>query len=121
MMPLVAYDLLHQIQILTNSLTVFRTHCVEAIEANSERCLAYASGSLSLVTALNNHIGYLKAAEVAKESLETGISIPKIVLDKGYLSEEKLSQVLNLMEMSELKPQQEMLEAETPAHNGFAI
>jgi aspartate ammonia-lyase len=121
MMPLVAYDLLYQIQILTNSLTVFRTHCVEAIEANPERCLAYAEGSLSLVTALNIHIGYLKAAEVAKESLETGMSIPKIVLAKGYLSEEKLSQVLNLMEMSELKPQQEMVGAETPTGNGYSI
>jgi aspartate ammonia-lyase len=121
MMPLVAYDLLHQIQILTNSLTVFRTHCVEAIEANPERCLAYAEGSLSLVTALNIHIGYLKAAEVAKESLETGMSIPKIVLEKGYLSEEKLSQVLNLMEMSELKPQQEMVGVETPVGNGYSI
>jgi fumarate hydratase class II len=109
MMPLVAYDLLHQIQILTNSLTVFRTHCVAKIEANPERCLAYAEGSLSLVTALNTHIGYLKAAEVAKESLETGVSIPKIVLEKGYLSEEKLKQVLNLMEMSALKTHQELL------------
>jgi aspartate ammonia-lyase len=118
MMPLVAYDLLHQIQILTNSLTVFRTHCVEQIEANPERCLAYAEGSLSLVTALNTHIGYLKAAEVAKESLETGISIPKIVLDKGYLSEEKLKQVLNLMEMSALRNHQLSLGTEAPNSQG---
>ena len=113
MIPLVAYDLLHQIQILTNSLTIFRTHCVERIEANPERCLAYAEGSLSLVTALNTHIGYLKAAEVAKESLETGVSIPKLVLDKGYLSEEKLKQVLNLMEMSVLKSHHKLIGTET--------
>jgi len=105
--------LLHQIQILTNSLTIFRTHCVERIEANPERCLAYAEGSLSLVTALNTHIGYLKAAEVAKESLETGVSIPKLVLDKGYLSEEKLKQVLNLMEMSVLKSHHKLIGTET--------
>jgi aspartate ammonia-lyase len=114
MMPLVAYDLLLQIQILTNSLTVFRTNCVEQIEANPERCLAYAEGSLSLATALNTHIGYLKAAEVAKESLETGVSIPKIVVAKGYLSEEKLKQVLNLMEMSALKTHHELIGPETP-------
>jgi len=113
MIPLVAYDLLHQIQILTNSLTIFRTHCVERIEANPERCLAYAEGSLSLVTALNTHIGYLKAAEVAKESLETGVSIPKLVLDKGYLSEERLKQVLNLMEMSVLKSHHKLIGTET--------
>jgi aspartate ammonia-lyase len=118
MMPLVAYDLLHQVQILTNSLTVFRTHCVEQIKANPERCLAYAEGSLSLVTALNTHIGYLKAAEVAKESLETGVSIPRIVLDKGYLSEEKLNQVLNLMEMSALKTHPQLIGAETPNSQG---
>ncbi|HEY9624951.1 MAG TPA: aspartate ammonia-lyase, partial [Crinalium sp.] len=62
----------------------------------------YAEGSLALVTALNPHIGYLNAAAVAKESLETGKSLRQIVLEKGLMSEAELATVLDLEKMSAL-------------------
>jgi aspartate ammonia-lyase len=59
---------------------------------------------LALVTALNTHIGYLNAAAVAKESLETGKSLRQIVLEKGLMTEEELAAVLDLEQMSAIIP-----------------
>jgi aspartate ammonia-lyase len=71
--------------------------------ANRDRCLAYAEGSLALVTALNPHIGYLNAAAVAKESLETGKSLRQIVLERGLMNPDDLAKVLDLEQMSILQ------------------
>ncbi|MEP0752999.1 aspartate ammonia-lyase [Trichocoleus sp. Lan] len=100
MMPLIAYNLIHSIEILGNTLSALTQRCLEGITANRDRCLAYAEGSLALVTALNPHIGYLNAAAVAKESLETGKSLRQIVLERGLMSSEELAKVLDLEEMS---------------------
>ncbi len=100
MMPLIAYNLIHSIEILGNALAALTKQCLEGITANSQRCRDYAEGSLALVTALNTHIGYLNAAAVAKESLETGKSLRQIVLEKGLMNEEELAKVLDLSKMS---------------------
>ncbi len=103
MMPLIAYNLIHSIEILGNTLSVLTTRCIEGIMANRDRCLAYAEGSLALVTALNPHIGYLNAAAVAKESLETGKSLRQIVLERGLMNPDDLAKVLDLEQMSILQ------------------
>jgi len=102
MMPLVAYDLIHSIEILGNTIAALSDKCIAGIEANRDRCHAYAEGSLALVTALNTHIGYLNAADVAKESLATGQSLRAIVLQKGLMDEATLAEVLDLETMSQL-------------------
>ncbi|ALF52273.1 aspartate ammonia-lyase [Nostoc piscinale CENA21] len=104
MMPLIAYNLIHSIEILGNTIAVLTERCIQNITANRDRCLAYAEGSLALVTALNTHIGYLNAAEVAKESLITGKSLRQIVLEKGLMTEAELAGVLNLEQMSSIVP-----------------
>jgi aspartate ammonia-lyase len=104
MMPLIAYNLIHSIEILGNTISALTTSCIRGITANQERCLAYAEGSLALVTALNTHIGYLNAAAVAKESLETGKSLRQIVLEKGLMTETELATVLDLAKMSAIVP-----------------
>ncbi|GAX39149.1 fumarate lyase [Tolypothrix sp. NIES-4075] len=104
MMPLIAYNLIHSIEILGNTIKALTSSCIKGITANRDRCLAYAEGSLALVTALNPHIGYLNAAAVAKESLETGKSLRQIVLEKNLMSELELAQVLNLEQMSGILP-----------------
>ena len=103
MMPLIAYNLIHSIEILGNTLGALNDRCFPGITANRERCRAYGEGSLALVTALNTHIGYLNAAAVAKESLETGQSLREIVLAKGLMTEAELAQVLDLEAMSQLQ------------------
>jgi aspartate ammonia-lyase len=102
MMPLIAYNLIHSIEILGNALSALTQQCIKGITANRDRCLAYAEGSLALVTALNPHIGYLNAAAIAKESLETGKSLREIVLAQNLLNPEVLAQVLDLEQMSAL-------------------
>lgn len=103
MMPLIAYNLIHSIEILGNTIAALTVRCIQGITANSDRCLAYAEGSLALVTALNPHIGYLNAAAVAKESLETGKSLREIVLERKLMSAEELAKVLNLEQMSAIQ------------------
>ncbi|NET33903.1 MAG: aspartate ammonia-lyase [Cyanothece sp. SIO1E1] len=102
MMPLIAYNLIHSIELLGNTLAALTTKCIQGITANRDRCLAYAEGSLALVTALNPHIGYLNAAAVAKESLETGKSLRQIVIERGLLTADELAKVLDLEQMSTL-------------------
>ncbi|MGB7486872.1 MAG: aspartate ammonia-lyase [Phormidesmis sp.] len=102
MMPLIAYDLIHSIEILGNTLAALDTKCLQGITAFPERCAAYAEGSLALVTALNTHIGYLNAAAIAKESLETGKSLRQLVLENELMDEATLNQVLDLQKMSQI-------------------
>lgn len=102
MMPLIAYDLIHSIEILGNTVKALDTKCLQGITAFPERCASYAEASLALVTALNTHIGYLNAAAIAKESLETGKSLRQLVLEKQLMDETTLNKVLDLHEMSQI-------------------
>ena len=102
MMPLIAYNLIHSIELLGATVQVLSQRCLQGITAKRDRCTHYAEASLALVTALNPHIGYLNAAAVAKESLETGRSLREIVLEKGLLDEAQLAQILDLDAMSRL-------------------
>ncbi len=88
-------------EILKNTLEVFRTRCVEGITADSERCGSYALESVGIATALNRHIGYAAAAEVAKESMRTGKSIYQIVVDRKLLEPEQLRKILDPTAMTE--------------------
>ena len=103
MMPLIAYNLIHSIEILGNTLAALTERCIKGIIALPDKCFSYAEGSLALVTALNPHIGYLNAAAVAKESLETGKSLRQIVLERGLMSSEELALVLDLQTMSAMR------------------
>lgn len=102
MMPLVAYNLIHSIEILGNTISALAHRCLGGISVDRTRCRDYAEASLALVTALNPHIGYLNAAAVAKETLETGKSIRQIVLERELMSEQDLANVLDLDTMSEI-------------------
>ncbi|MEM6597753.1 MAG: lyase family protein, partial [Cyanobacteria bacterium P01_C01_bin.69] len=102
MMPLIAYDLIHSIEILGNTVKVLDEKCLQGIKAVPERCAAYAEGSLALVTALNTHIGYLNAAVIAKESLETGKPLRQLVLEHELMDEATLNEVLDLQKMSQI-------------------
>ncbi len=102
MMPLIAYNLIHSIEILGNAIHALTEQCITGITANPDRCRNYAESSLALVTALNTHIGYLNAANVAKESLTTGKTLRQIILEQNLMTPELLAQVLDLEAMSQL-------------------
>jgi aspartate ammonia-lyase len=93
MMPLVAFEISFSIEILKNFLPVLIDKCIDGIEANRERCEAYYISSPSLATALNPIIGYAAAAEVAKEAVKTGKTIPDLLREKKMLSEERIREI----------------------------
>ncbi len=101
MMPVLAYNLLQEMRLLTNASLVLADRCVRGITAHPERCRAHADRSLALVTALNPHIGYLNAALVAKESLKTGASIHQLVLTHRLLDPKTARRVLDPYRLSQ--------------------
>jgi aspartate ammonia-lyase len=100
MMPLIAFDILMSMRILTNGLRQFTEKCVKGITANEDRCHHFAERSTSLVTALNPYIGYLKAAQVAKDLMNSHKSIRQTVLDQKLMSEADLNKALDLEAMT---------------------
>jgi aspartate ammonia-lyase len=101
MMPVAAFNLLHETSILSNAIAAFNRRCVAGITANSDRCRGYAEGSMGIVTVLNPHIGYDAATEIAKEYLRSGKSIRELVREKGLLSEEQIDAMFDLYKMTE--------------------
>ncbi len=96
-LPVIARNLLESIRLLANVSRVFRDKCIDGIEANVERCKAYAESSPSIGTSLNPYIGYEKAAEVIKESTKTGRSIRELVLERGWMSDAELDKALDVL------------------------
>jgi aspartate ammonia-lyase len=94
MMPVIAYNTLFSLEILKNCLHQFTRHCVVGISANEARCRSYLDQSVGLATVLAPSIGYAAAAEVAKESAQSGKSIRDVILERGILSAEALDKVL---------------------------
>ena len=101
MMPAMIYNVLQSMEILKNTLEVFRSRCVEGITADASRCEHFALDSVGIATALNRHIGYAAAAEVAKESVRTGKSIYEIVVERKLLDSEQLRSILEPRAMTE--------------------
>jgi aspartate ammonia-lyase len=95
MLPGMLKCILDSTDMLKNFLPIFAANLVDGIEANKNRLESYIEKSPVLVTLLNPYIGYLKAAEIYKESLKTNKSIRELVLSKGLMSKEQLDMVLS--------------------------
>ncbi len=95
MMPVMIHNLLQSMEMLKNFLPVFTDRCVTGITADPERCRSYFEGSVGLATILNTHIGYLAAAELAKESEASGVSVRELILKRGLLTAEELDRILD--------------------------
>jgi aspartate ammonia-lyase len=100
MMPVIIYNIIMSMEILTNGLDAFNKRCVAGIRADVKKCREYAERSISIVTALNPIIGYARAAELAKESVKTGRSIMDVIRGKNIMDEKKLAKVLDLMKLT---------------------
>ncbi|HEY6291114.1 MAG TPA: aspartate ammonia-lyase [Terriglobia bacterium] len=101
MMPAMAWNLLHAIEILKNTCRVVADKCVLGIIADRETCERYGYRTPSIATALNPVIGYARAAEIVKKSLRTGKSIPEICLEEKILSKKELDHLLDPRRMTE--------------------
>src|SRR5690625_4636123 len=100
MEPVLVYNLHQSLRIMDRVLRAFSEFCIEGIEANIERCRAYVDQSVGIITALNPHIGYKAATEVAKEAMKTGTSVRDIILREKILSKAALAQILAAHEMT---------------------
>ena len=98
--PVMIHNLLHSIRLLRDSAHGFLEYCVKGIELNREQIDEHLKDSLMLVTALNPHIGYDKAAQVAKNAHKKGISLRDSAVEMGFLSGEDFDKLVKPEEMT---------------------
>jgi aspartate ammonia-lyase len=103
MMPVIAFDLLFSLTILTNCLKTLRERCVDGITVDEERCRWYVEHSVSLVTALSPRIGYARAAEIAKRAIARGKTIREVVMEEGLLSPEEAEAAFDIHLMTDYR------------------
>ena len=90
--PMIAHNFLQSVRLLADGMASFNDHCAVGITANRERIAELVDRSLMLVTALNPHIGYDKAAEIAKKAHKEGTSLREAALALGYVTGEQFDQ-----------------------------
>jgi fumarate hydratase class II len=94
MLPVIGYNLLQSISLLAAAAKVFTEKCIQGLTANQEACEAYIERSLALATGLVPHIGYDRAAEIAKKAHETGKTIREIASQENVLPKSLLDKIL---------------------------
>ena len=102
MMPVIAFNVLLSMRILTNAATVLTRKCVVGIEANREMCAYWVERSAALATALAPQIGYARAAELSKQSVKENVLIRDLVKREGILPPDEVDEVLDLRKMTEI-------------------
>jgi len=103
MVPLMTYNIIDSIKILHNYLPVFEEKCVHGIIANEEICKKNLEMTPALATLLSTEIGYLKAANLAKEAMEREMPIEDLAREKEILPQEKLDEIFDPEKMIENK------------------
>jgi len=96
MMPLMAYLLLESIRLLTHAVLAFRTRCIAGIRANHKVCEGLIERNLMLATALVPVLGYDKAAAIAKEAYQKGLTVREVVRIKKLIPEKQLAKLLDV-------------------------
>ena len=94
-MPVIAFNALQSVRLLGDACRSFRTNCVVGIEPNRDQIEQYLSESLMLVTALNPHIGYDNAAQVAKKAHSEGKTLRQAALELEFLTEAEFDQIVD--------------------------
>lgn len=97
--PMIIHNLLESSRLLGDMCHSFTDHCVVGIEPNREQIDEYLGRSLMLVTALNTHIGYDKAAQVAKKAFAEDTSLREAMMELGFMSGEEFDEVMDPAKM----------------------
>ncbi len=100
--PVMAYNLIQSIYLLTDGCRSFNDHCVIGIEPHKEKINTYLKNSLMIVTVLNQIIGYDKASEIAKKAYKENLTVKEAALKLKYLTAEDFEKVMNSQTMLEL-------------------
>ena len=99
--PVIFYKLFESMECITNAMKTLTENCVKGIVANAENCEDLLMQSVGTVTAICPYIGYKKAAEIAKEALNTNTPIKELILKKGVMNESLLNEALDPLKMTE--------------------
>lgn len=99
--PIIFYNLFQSIETLTFATGTLVDNCISGITANVERCRNQVLESVGIITALCPHVGYEAAAVIAKEAIDTGVSVKELILRDKLLTEEELDIILNPYSMTE--------------------
>ncbi len=99
-MPLIAYNFLQSVRLLSDAIISFNENCAVGIKANTQKMSENLQNSLMTVTALNPHIGYENAAITAKKAFTENISLKEACVELGFLSAEKFDEVFKPEEMT---------------------
>lgn len=95
MEPLIVYNLLNSIKMLTSACTMLENRCIRGIRANEEQCARHLNNIIGIVTALVPYIGYSNATRIASTALNSGSTVRELVLAEGLLPEAKLDAILS--------------------------
>ncbi|MFT8229746.1 MAG: class II fumarate hydratase [Enterobacterales bacterium] len=87
--PMIIYNFLQSVRLLTDGINSFNKHCISGIQPNYHRINYFLNRSLMLVTALNVHIGYDKSAKIVKKAYEENITLKNASLKLGYITEKQ--------------------------------
>jgi fumarate hydratase class II len=98
--PVMIYNFLHSTTLLRDACTMFREHAIEGLQANEEQIKRYLDQSLMTVTALSPHIGYDKAAEIAKHAHHHRTTLKEAALELGHVSEADYDRIVVPKEMT---------------------
>jgi len=101
--PLLIHNFLQSVRLLADGITSFDHHCARGIEPNRERITELVNRSLMLVTALNPHIGYDKAAQIAKKAHKENLSLKEAAVALGYVTEAQFAQWVVPSDMTNAK------------------
>ncbi len=102
MMPVIAFNVLLSMRILTNTARIFNEKCVAGIQAHEDMCAYWVERSAALVTALMPVIGYAKAAELSKQSVKEGVLVRDLVKRDQVIPADQIDDVLDLRKMTEI-------------------
>ncbi|HTP49992.1 MAG TPA: aspartate ammonia-lyase [Anaeromyxobacteraceae bacterium] len=100
MMPLVAWDLLHELTILANGVSAFDEKLARGLEVDRDRAEHYAHRTVSLATALAPRLGYQAAAQIVKDSVRTGRSIADLAVERAGLSRGEAARILDVRRLT---------------------
>ncbi len=98
--PVIIFNVLHSLNLLADSCLSFQSYCIEGLEANRAVIDHYLHHSLMLVTALNQHIGYDKAAKIAKKAHVEHLSLQEAAVKLGYVTADEFARFVNPEEMT---------------------
>ena len=107
MTPVMTYNILFSLDILNNYLPVFQKRCIEGIEADEDRCRSYLELNPSLATLLVPKIGFMKAAKLAKDAFEKGVSVPKLAVETNVITQEEADEIFDPKKIAKSKYEKE--------------